>query len=185
MSAGPLCPNRCVLTVVILLSKRIALVADAAHSARLQIVTDSQTKKKPAAASRDSAPRRAATPRHRADTRACNNMRLAPLAALWVLATVTARVKHDWLCVEAVCFYHTPKTGGDSFKNLIRTARSISNGLRSGATSGAPGPRPAATTRPTSCSSASRGRTSFRSTSSAATPRGAGRRRTIHRSRGR
>ena len=47
-------------------------------------------------------------------------MRLAPLAALWVLATVTARVKHDWLCVEAVCFYHTPKTGGDSFKNLFK-----------------------------------------------------------------
>ncbi len=43
-------------------------------------------------------------------------MRLAALAAL--CATVAARQDH--LCEEDVCFYHVPKTGGDSFKYLLR-----------------------------------------------------------------
>ncbi len=38
--------------------------------------------------------------------------------ALALAAVAIAR--QDYLCAEDVCFYHVPKTGGDSFKNLLR-----------------------------------------------------------------
>ena len=45
------------------------------------------------------------------------HMRLAlALAAL----CATAAARQDHLCAEDVCFYHIPKTGGDSFKYLLR-----------------------------------------------------------------
>ena len=42
--------------------------------------------------------------------------RALTLAAL--CATIAAR--QDYSCREDVCFYHVPKTGGDSFKYLLR-----------------------------------------------------------------
>ena len=36
------------------------------------------------------------------------------------LAAVVVSARQDYLCAEDVCFYHVPKTGGDSFKNLLR-----------------------------------------------------------------
>ena len=38
--------------------------------------------------------------------------------ALALTAVVSAR--QDYACREDVCFYHVPKTGGDSFKYLLR-----------------------------------------------------------------
>ena len=38
--------------------------------------------------------------------------------ALALAAVVSAR--QDYSCREDVCFYHIPKTGGDSFKYLLR-----------------------------------------------------------------
>ena len=40
------------------------------------------------------------------------------LLALALAAVVSARQDH--LCEEDVCFYHVPKTSGDSFKYLLR-----------------------------------------------------------------
>ena len=40
------------------------------------------------------------------------------LALAALCATTAARQDH--LCAEDVCFYHVPKTGGDSFKYLLR-----------------------------------------------------------------
>ena len=34
------------------------------------------------------------------------------------LAAVVVSARQDHLCAEDVCFYHVPKTGGDSFKYL-------------------------------------------------------------------
>ena len=45
-------------------------------------------------------------------------MRLARVA-LAALARV-AIARQDYACREDVCFYHVPKTGGDSFKYLLR-----------------------------------------------------------------
>ena len=45
-------------------------------------------------------------------------MRLARVA-LAALASV-AIARQDYACREDVCFYHVPKTGGDSFKYLLR-----------------------------------------------------------------
>jgi len=45
-------------------------------------------------------------------------MRHARLALAAFCATAAARQDH--LCAEDVCFYHIPKTGGDSFKYLLR-----------------------------------------------------------------
>ena len=42
--------------------------------------------------------------------------RALALAAL----CVTTAARQDHLCAEDVCFYHIPKTGGDSFKYLLR-----------------------------------------------------------------
>ena len=36
------------------------------------------------------------------------------------LAAVVVSARQDHLCTEDVCFYHVPKTGGDSFKYLLR-----------------------------------------------------------------
>ena len=36
------------------------------------------------------------------------------------LAAVVVSARQDHLCAEDVCFYHIPKTGGDSFKYLLR-----------------------------------------------------------------
>jgi len=36
------------------------------------------------------------------------------------LAAVVVSARQDHLCAEDVCFYHVPKTGGDSFKYLLR-----------------------------------------------------------------
>ena len=41
-------------------------------------------------------------------------MRLARLA----LAAAVVSARQDHLCAEDVCFYHIPKTGGDSLKYL-------------------------------------------------------------------
>ena len=36
------------------------------------------------------------------------------------LAAAVVSARQDHLCAEDVCFYHVPKTGGDSFKYLLR-----------------------------------------------------------------
>ena len=36
------------------------------------------------------------------------------------LAAAVVSARQDHLCAEDVCFYHIPKTGGDSFKYLLR-----------------------------------------------------------------
>ena len=35
------------------------------------------------------------------------------------LAAAVVSARQDHLCAEDVCFYHVPKTGGDSFKYLL------------------------------------------------------------------
>ena len=40
--------------------------------------------------------------------------------ALALAAVVVACARQDYSCREDVCFYHVPKTGGDSFKYLLR-----------------------------------------------------------------
>ena len=39
------------------------------------------------------------------------------------LAAAVVSARQDHLCAEDVCFYHVPKTGGDSFKYLATVAR--------------------------------------------------------------
>ena len=36
------------------------------------------------------------------------------------LAAAVVSARQDHSCAEDVCFYHIPKTGGDSFKYLLR-----------------------------------------------------------------
>ena len=36
------------------------------------------------------------------------------------LAAAVVSARQDHSCAEDVCFYHIPKTGGDSFKYLMR-----------------------------------------------------------------
>ena len=40
--------------------------------------------------------------------------------ALALAAVVVISARQDYFCREDVCFYHVPKTGGDSFKYLLR-----------------------------------------------------------------
>ena len=46
------------------------------------------------------------------------------------LAAVVVSARQDHLCTEDVCFYHIPKTGGDSFKYVTTLDRHVYRAAR-------------------------------------------------------